>query len=112
MALGLVASGGVDRIGPTSAITVMLQSLAGPLVLTVIQAAITSRTLHRGGTHGPVKFMNDAQLHALDQGYTYGWLWMGGVVVLIGGAALLIGYTVQQVVHPQQVKVAIDAEGL
>jgi hypothetical protein len=59
-----------------------------------------------------VKFMNDAQLHALDHGLAYGWMWLGGVVILIGGAALLIGYTAQQVARAQEVKKAIDAEGL
>ncbi|HWS91918.1 MAG TPA: MFS transporter, partial [Mycobacterium sp.] len=112
LTLSLIASVGVDRIGPTSAIAVMLQSLGGPLVLAVIQAVITSRTLHLGGTNGPVKFMNDAQLHALDRGYAYGLLWLAGVVVLLGVVALLIGYTAQQVAHAQQVKKAIDAEEL
>ena len=88
----------------------MLQVLGGPLVLVVIQAAITSRTLHLGGTTGPVKSMNAAQVRALDYGYTYGLLWLAGVVVLIGGAALLIGYTAQQVAHGQEVNKAIDAE--
>ena len=78
LGLSLIASVGVDRIGPTSAIALMLSGLGGPVVLAVIQAAITSRTLHLGGTSGPVKFMNAAQLHALDQGYTYGLLWLAG----------------------------------
>ena len=103
LALSLIASVGFDRIGPTSAIAVMLQSLGGPVVLAVIQAAITSRTLHLGGTTGPVKFMNAAQLHALDHGYTYGLLWLAGVVILLGGVALLIGYTAQQVAQAQEV---------
>ena len=95
--LSVIASVGVDRIGPTSAIAVVLMNFGGPVVLAVIQVVITSRTLHLGGTNGPVKFMNDAQLHALDHGYTYGLLWLAGVVILLGGVALLIGYTAQQV---------------
>jgi EmrB/QacA subfamily drug resistance transporter len=109
LGLSLIASVGFDRIGPTSAIALMLGSLGGPVVLTVIQAVITSRTLHLGGTHGPVKFMNAAQLHALDHGYTYGLLWLAGVVILLGGVALLIGYTAQQVAHAQKVNEAINA---
>jgi hypothetical protein len=109
LALSVIASVGFDRIGPTSAIAVMLQNLGGPLVLAVIQAVITSRTLSLGGTNGPVKFMNDAQLNALDHGFTYGLLWLAGVVILAGGPALLIGYTAQQVAHAQEVKKAFDA---
>jgi EmrB/QacA subfamily drug resistance transporter len=107
--LSVIAGVGPDRIGPTSAISLMLYSLGGPMVLAVIQAIVTSRTLHLGGTSGPVKSMNPAQLHALDQGYTYGLLWLAGMSVLVGGMALLIGYTAQQVAHAQEVKKAIDA---
>jgi hypothetical protein len=109
LTLSAIAGVGFDQIGPVSAIALMLQSLGGPLVLAVIQAVITSRTLYLGGTNGPVKFMNDAQLRALDHGYTYGLLWVAGVAVIVGGAALLIGYTPEQVAHAQEVKDAIDA---
>lgn len=109
LTLSAIAGVGFDRIGPVSAMTLMLQSLGGPLVLAVIQAVITSRTLYLGGTTGPVKFMNDAQLHALDHGYTYGLLWVAGAAVIVGWAALLIGYTPEQVAHAQEVKEAIDA---
>jgi EmrB/QacA subfamily drug resistance transporter len=109
LALSLIASVGFDRIGPTSAIALMLRSLGGPVVLAITQAVITARTLHMGGTLGPVKFMNAAQLHALDQGLTYGLRWLAGVVVLVGVVALLIGYSAQQVAHAQEVKKAIDA---
>jgi Major Facilitator Superfamily len=112
LGLSVIGSVGFDRIGPTSAIAVMLQSLGGPLVLVGIQVVITLRTLHLGGTIGPVKAMNAAQLHALDHGYTYGLLWLGGVVILLGGVALLIGYTAKQVAHSQKVMKAIDAEDL
>ena len=112
LVLSLWASVGVDRIGPASAVSVMLGNLGGPLVLVAIQVVITSRNLHLGGTNGPVKAMNAAQLHALDQAYTYGLLWLAGVVILLCGVALLIGYTAQQVAHAQKVKDAIDAEEL
>ncbi|MCW2664075.1 MAG: efpA [Mycobacterium sp.] len=107
--LSAIAGVGFDRIGPVSALTLMLQSLGGPLVLAVIQAVITSRTLYLGGTTGPVKFMNDAQLRALDHGYTYGLLWVAGAAVIVGAAALFIGYTPQQVAQAQEVKDAIDS---
>jgi hypothetical protein len=104
-----IAGVGFDQIGPVSAIALMLQNLGGPVVLAIIQAVITSRTLYLGGTTGPVKNMNEAQMHALDSGYTYGLLWVAAVAVVVGGAALFIGYTAEQVGHAQEVKDAIDA---
>ena len=109
LTVSAIAGVGFDQIGPVSAIALMLQNLGGPVVLAVIQAVITSRTLYLGGTTGPVKFMDSTQLHALDQGYTYGLLWVAAVAVLVGGAALFIGYNAEQVAHAQEVKDAIDA---
>src|SRR5580693_5766675 len=108
LALSAITDVGFDRIGPTSAIVMMLQNLGGPVVLAVVQAVITSRTLYLGGTNGPVKNMNAAQLHALDHGYTYGLLWVAGVAVLTGAVALFIGYSAKQVAHAQEVQHAID----
>ena len=107
--ISAIAGVGFDQIGPVSAIALMLQNLGGPVVLAVIQAVITSRTLYLGGTTGPVKDMNAAQMHALDQGYSYGLLWVAAVAVIVGGVALFIGYTAEQVAHAQEVKDAIDA---
>jgi EmrB/QacA subfamily drug resistance transporter len=109
LTVSAIAGVGFDRIGPVSAIALMAQSLGGPVVLAIIQAVITSRTLYLGGTTGPVKNMNAVQIHALDQGYTYGLLWVAGVAVLVGGAALLIGYTSSEVAHAQEVKDALDS---
>ena len=108
LTVSAIAGVGFDQIGPVSAIALMLQNLGGPIVLAVIQAVITSRTLYLGGTTGPVKNMDSAQLHALDQGYTYGLLWVAAVAVIVGVAALFIGYTADQVAHAQEVKDAID----
>jgi EmrB/QacA subfamily drug resistance transporter len=112
LSLSVIASVGVDRIGPATAIAMMLQCLGAPVMLGVIQAVVTSRTLSLGGTGGPTKSMNPAQLHALDQGYTYGLLWLAGLAGLVGGVALFIGYTAQQVARAQELKKAIDAEEL
>ncbi|TLH81815.1 MFS transporter [Mycolicibacterium cosmeticum] len=109
LTVSAIAGVGFDEIGPVSAIALMLQNLGGPVVLAIIQAVITSRTLYLGGTTGPVKNMNPAQLHALDQGYTYGLLWVAAVAVLVGAVALLIRYTAEEVAHAQEVKDALDA---
>jgi hypothetical protein len=53
--------------------------------------------------------MDSTQLHALDQGYTYGLLWVAAVAVIVGAVALFIGYTAEQVGHAQEVKDAIDS---
>src|SRR6476660_4195895 len=108
LTVSAIAGVGFDQIGPVSAIALMLQNLGGPVVLAVIQAVITSRTLYLGGTTGPVKNMDSVQLHALDQGYTYGLLWVAAVAVIVGVVALFIGYTADQVAHAQEVKDAID----
>ncbi|MFV9633360.1 MFS transporter [Mycobacterium neumannii] len=107
--LSAIAGVGFDQIGPVSAIALMLQNLGGPVVLAIIQAVITSRTLYLGGTTGPVNDMSAAQLHALDQGYTYGLLWVAAVAVMVGLASLFIGYSASQVAHAQEVKDAIDS---
>lgn len=108
LTLSIIAGVSFDRIGPTSAIALMLQNLGGPLILAIVQAAITSRTLNLGGTREPVKSMNSSQLHALDQGYTYGLLWVAGVTVVVGAVSLSIGYSAEEVAHAQEMKDAID----
>ncbi|KUI42170.1 MFS transporter [Mycobacterium sp. IS-1590] len=108
--LSMIASVGVDRIGPTAAIALMLQNLGGPLVLAVIQAAVTSRTLSRGGIAGPTSNMNAAQLDALDQGMTYGLLLLAGVVLLVGLVVPFIGYSAQQVAHADEVNNGSDPQ--
>jgi hypothetical protein len=108
LGLSLVASVGSDRIGPTAAIIVMLQSVGGPAVLVGIQAVITLRILQLGGTTGPAVAMTDAQLAALDRGYTHGVLCLGAVALLVVGVALFIRYTAQEVAHARQVQQSLD----
>lgn len=86
-----VADVGPREIGPVSTIQLMVYNLGGPLVLVVIQAVQTSRTLYLGGTTGPVKEMTPRQLDALDAGYTYSLLWVAGIAIVVGAVALGIG---------------------
>ena len=109
LGLSLVGSVGPDRIGPVAAIIVMLQSLGGPIVLVAIQLVITFRVRQVGGTDGPAKGMNPAQLRALDLGYTDGLLWLGGMAVLLAVVAVFIGYTAQEVAQAQTIKHNVDA---
>ena len=104
-----VAEVGPREIGPVSAITLMVYNLGGPLVLVVIQAVQTSRTLYLGGTTGPVKDMTPAQLDALGYGYTYSLLWVAGIAVLVGVAAFWIGFSARQIATAQHTREAVEA---
>ncbi len=104
-----VAEVGPREIGPVSSITLMVQNLGGPLMLVVIQAVQTSRTLFLGGTTGPVKDMTAAQLDALDKGYTYSLLWVAGVAILVGIAAFWIGFSARQIATAQYTREAVEA---
>lgn len=104
-----LANVGPREIGPVSAITLMAQSLGGPMVLVVIQAVQISRTLYLGGTTGPVADMTPAQLDALDAGYTYSLLWIAAVAVLVGISALFIGYSARQIATAQHTREAVEA---
>jgi hypothetical protein len=104
-----VADVGPREIGPVSAITLMVQNLGGPMVLVVVQAVQTSRTLYLGGTTGPVAKMTPAQLDALDAGYTYSLLWVAAVAVLVGISAFWIGFSAQQIATAQHTREAVEA---
>ena len=107
--LGALANVGPREIGPVSAITLMAQSLGGPLVLVVIQAVQISRTLYLGGTTGPVAEMTPGKLDALDAGYTYSLLWIAAVAVLVGISAFFIGYSARQIATAQHTREAVEA---
>ncbi|MGV0792650.1 MFS transporter [Mycolicibacterium sp. XJ1819] len=104
-----VAEVGPQEIGPVSAITMMVQNLGGPVVLVVIQAVQTSRTLYLGGTTGPVKDMTPAQLDALGFGYTYSLLWVAGIAVIVGVAAFWIRFSARQIARAQHTLEAVEA---
>ncbi len=104
-----LAEVGPREIGPVSAITLMVYNLGGPVVLVIIQAVQTSRTLYLGGTTGPVKNMTPAQLDALGYGYTYSLLWVAAVAVLVGAAALFIRFSADQIARAQHTREAVEA---
>ncbi|MFN8032043.1 MAG: MFS transporter [Mycobacterium sp.] len=104
-----VAEVGPREIGPVSAITLMVQNLGGPLVLVIVQAVQTSRTLYLGGTTGPVAQMTPSQLDALDAGYTYSLLWVAALAVLVGISAFFIGFSAQQIAAAQHTREAVEA---
>jgi len=104
-----VADVGVREIGPVSAVTLMTYNLGGPVMLVVIQAVQTSRTLYLGGTTGPVAQMTPHQLDALDAGYTYSLLWVAAAAVLVGASALLIGFSANQIAAAQHTREAVEA---
>jgi EmrB/QacA subfamily drug resistance transporter len=107
--LCLLANVAPRDIGPLSSVTLMVFNLGGPLVLVVIQAVQTSRTLYLGGTTGPVKDMSPAQLDALGHGYTYSLLWVAAIALVVGVAALFIGYSARDIARARETREAVEA---
>ncbi|MDT5013035.1 MAG: hypothetical protein QOH57_4652 [Mycobacterium sp.] len=104
-----VAGVGPREIGPVASITLTVQNLGGPMVLVVIQAVQTSRTLFLGGTTGPVANMSAAQLDALDHGYTYSLAWIAAIALLVGVSALCIRFSARQIAAAQYTREAVEA---
>jgi hypothetical protein len=75
----------------------------------VVQAVQVSRTLYLGGTTGSVTSMTPAQLDALGHGYTYALLWVAGVAILVGVAALFIGYSARDIARARETREAVEA---
>lgn len=100
---------GPREIGPVSAVTLMTYNLGGPVMLVVIQAVQTSRTLYLGGTTGPVAQMTSHELDALDAGYTYSLLWVAAAAVVVGASALFIGFSSRQIAAAQHTREAVEA---
>ena len=96
-----LADVGPREIGPVSAITLMVQNLGGPLVLVVIQAVQTSRTLYLAKTTPPA--------YALDHGYTYSLLWIAAIAVLVGISAFWIGFSAGEIAAAQHTREAVEA---
>lgn len=96
-----VAGVGETEIGPLTAITQVAQTLSGPLALAVIGAMATSKTLSEGGTNGAPSGMNDMQLAALGEGYTFALLGCAVCAAIAGLVALFIGLTPAQVAQAQ-----------
>ena len=104
-----VAEVGPREIGPVSAITLMVQNLGGPLVLVVIKAVQTSRTLYLGGTTGPVKDMTPAQLDALGARLHLLAAVGRGIAILVGVAAFWIGFSAREIASAQHTREAVEA---
>ncbi|TRW80653.1 MFS transporter [Mycolicibacterium sp. 018/SC-01/001] len=107
--LCLLANVPAREIGSLSSVTLMVFNLGGPLVLVVVQAVQVSRTLYLGGTTGPVKNMTPAQLDALGHGYTYALLWVAAIAILVGVAALFIGYSARDIARARETREAVEA---
>src|ERR1700730_7748408 len=96
-----LADVGPREFGPVSAITLMVQNLGGPLVLVVIQAVQTSRTLYLAKT--------TPHAYALDHGYTYSLLWIAAIAVLVGISAFWIGFSAGEIAAAQHTREAVEA---
>jgi EmrB/QacA subfamily drug resistance transporter len=112
--LPLCAVAGVSdtEIGPVSAVAQMLQNLSGPIVLVVLGAMATSKTLSLGGVSGSkIAEMNSTQLWALGEGYTFALLGCGAVALIGTVMALFIRFTPAQVAQAQEAEKAAKEAG-
>lgn len=111
IALTLSAVAGVKPIdvGPLTAISLVAQTLGGPIGLAFAGALAQSYTRHHGGADIPVTEMNSVQLHALGEGYLLTLFVCLGLAVVMGIlSALFIRFTVPDVVEGQKANEAAN----
>lgn len=111
IALTLSAVAGVKPIdvGPLTAISLVAQTLGGPIGLTFAGALAQSYTRHHGGADIPITAMNASQLHALGEGYLLTLFVCLGLAVLMGILSVLfIRFTVPEVVEGQKANEAAN----
>lgn len=105
IALTLAAVAGVRPldVGPLTAISLVAQTLGGPIGLTFAGAIAQSYTHRHGGVDRPITELTAAQLHALGDGYLITLLVCLSLAVLMGILALLfIRFTVEDVIQGQK----------
>lgn len=111
IALTLSAVAGVKplEVGPLTAISLVAQTLGGPIGLTFAGAIAQQHTLRNGGADIAITAMNDAQLHALGEGYLVTLLVCLGLSVLMGLIGVVfIRFTVDEVVQGQKANEAAN----
>lgn len=107
IALTLSAVAGVQPldVGPLTAISLVAQTLGGPIGLTFAGAIAQNYTFNHGGADVPITDMNAVQLHALGQGYLVTLLVCIGLSIIMGLIAIIfIRFTVDEVVQGQKTK--------
>lgn len=90
-----------SNIGPLSAVGQMFMNLATPIAIGLLSPIAASRTLSLGGRDGRAADMTDAEIDALNSGYTLVLLVCAGLAVLAALVALTLRFTPQQLVQAQ-----------
>ena len=109
LTLSVVAGVKPIDVGPLTAISLVAQTLGGPIGLAFAGALAQSYTRHLGGADIPITAMNDTQLHALGEGYLLTLFVCLGLAVLMGILSVLfVRFTVSEVVEGQKANEAAN----
>ncbi|WP_188585867.1 DHA2 family efflux MFS transporter permease subunit [Gordonia jinhuaensis] len=109
LTLSAVAGVSPREIGPLTALAQVAQELGGAVGLVIVGAVVTSRTLARGGTTGPVDEMNSDQISALADGYGLAFLCCAIIAIIAGVVVLFMRFTPADVAEGQAAQEAANA---